>query len=316
MSHSPSPSRPLIADEHARQRVLDTYRIVDSLHDDAYDDIVRIASTVCDTPIALVSLIDRERQWFKAQVGIADDITGTPRDVAICDHAIRDPDLLLEVGDLSLDPRFSAFPSVTGELGARFYAGMPMVTPEGAAIGAVCVVDTVPRTLNERQRAALQSLARLTVSLFGNQLRAHRGQREEILAHTPADAANSGDEHPHRGGYSVVILELQDLAGLAQRVGERTLERTLLQLDERLKRCIDPAAGDSLDRVTGSGEFIAVLHGDDVDLRLRALQDVARQQSELGPAMLIGATRAGAADERTDAVLSAAKDVHRRLPAH
>ena len=103
--------------EFTRQRALDAYRVVDTLPEPAYDDIARLAAVVCDAPVALVSLIDRDRQWFKARVGT--DIIETPRDEAVCDQAIRSPNGLLEVPDLARDPRFARHPTVAGVEGAR-----------------------------------------------------------------------------------------------------------------------------------------------------------------------------------------------------
>ena len=94
------------SNEFARQRSLDTYRVLDSLPEAAYDDIVRLAGVLCDAPIALISLIDRDRQWFKSSIGM--EITGSPRDEAFCDHAIRVPDQLLDIPDATADARFAA----------------------------------------------------------------------------------------------------------------------------------------------------------------------------------------------------------------
>src|ERR1700760_4656332 len=113
--------------ETERQRELDSYRIVDSLPETAYDDIVRLASALCGTPMALVSLIDRDRQWFKSKIGF--EPSETRRDEAFCNHAIRTPDRLMEVHDATTDARFANHPSVTGGANIRFYAGMPLVTP-------------------------------------------------------------------------------------------------------------------------------------------------------------------------------------------
>src|SRR5262245_42997324 len=125
---NPEPTTPATFDESARQRALDGYRIVDSLPEAVYDDVVRLAAAICDVPIALLTVVDRDRQWFKSRIGT--DLDGTPRDVAFCDYAIRDPGRLLEVPDTRQDTRFVANPLVTGAPGVRFYAGMPLVSPE------------------------------------------------------------------------------------------------------------------------------------------------------------------------------------------
>lgn len=299
-------------DEPQRQRILDAYRIVDSLPEAAFEDIVDVAAATCATPIALVSLIDRERQWFKARRGLDD--RETSRMVAVCDHAMR-AGALLEIPDLARDARFHSFPVVTGQVGARFYAGMPLVTPEGAAIGTVCVVDVVPRTLTDLQRNALTSLTHLTMHLIDG-----RRREQEQLRASALEESLQGDPHV-QADYTVVSLELQDLAALADRIGERTAQATLRQLQQMLQRCLEPARGDTLDRIANGGEFIAVLHGSDDAERLRKLQDIARQQSELGPAMLMGAARpqfrgesSEAVFKRAEAALGEAKDIYRRLP--
>lgn len=162
--------------EAARQQALDSLGLVDTLPEPAYDAVVQLASAICGTPIALISLLDHDRQWFKARVGL--DVAQTPRNMAFCEHAIRMQDPLLEVEDAESDPRFSDNPLVTGEPKIRFYAGCPLVDSGGHALGTVCVIDRVPRTLTASQRVALSSLAELTAAL----MEARRG----------ATSANSG----------------------------------------------------------------------------------------------------------------------------
>jgi len=128
--------------DSARQAALDSYCIVDTPPEQAFDDIATIASRLCDTPVGLVSLIDRERQWFKAKVGLDD--SETPRNIAFCDHAIRG-DVAMVVPDARADPRFADNPLVTGEAQIRFYAGAPIIDEDGHALGTVCVIDTAPR---------------------------------------------------------------------------------------------------------------------------------------------------------------------------
>lgn len=297
-------------EEAERQRALDALHIVGSLPEPAYDDIVKVAAAVCGTPMALVTLIDRDRQWFKARTGL--EGTQTERNVAVCDHAIRQPDQLMEIGDLTLDARFSDNP-VLKELGARFYAGMPLVTETGAAVGSVCVVDLNPRELNTTQREALQALARLTMTLMESRSREREQQVAAILDNSLADesaAAPTG-----AGAYTVVILELQDIAAASQRLGERSLDRHLQQLDQALEQCLQPERGDSLNRVTGSGEFIAVLGDADRRETLARFEQVATDALErMGAPLLIGAasTASGEATTtvflRADQALSARKD--------
>ena len=163
---APTPTPDVVASDRETRRLaaLERLRILDTLPEQTYDDVVRLASQICGTPIALISLVDADRQWFKAKVGLDADETG--RDVAFCAHAIDSPDQMLTVDDALLDQRFATNPLVVGDPQIRFYAGAPIVTREGHALGTVCVIDTVPRHLDDAQRDALQALARHTSMLL------------------------------------------------------------------------------------------------------------------------------------------------------
>jgi GAF domain-containing protein len=299
-------------DETQRQREVDLYRIVDSLPEAAYEDIARLASMLCDAPIALISLIDRDRQWFKARRGL--DTAAMPRDIAFCDHAIRQPDRLMEVSDATQDPRFAVNPLVTGDLGLRFYAGMPLVTPGGAAVGAVCVIDHQPRTLDATQRAALESLARLAMNLMEGTRRQRELERAVRLEPAARVAAAAGASDAALRPYTIAIFQLQDFALLVQQQGERAVERTLQEADRVLHSVLTP--GDSIDRVTGSGEFIALLHGDTPEAAIAALRmRFDAIERELGTRVLHGVAAAASPSEspervylRADMAMSDAKD--------
>jgi two-component system, sensor histidine kinase and response regulator len=151
-------------DEVARLQALRDLAILDTAAEDSFDELTRTAALVCQMPIALISLVDEHRQWFKAKFGI--NAVETPREVAFCDHAIRRSHELLEVGDATKDPRFSANPLVTGAPDIRFYAGAPLVDANGHALGTLCVIDRRPRQLEPWQREVLGHLARQVVRLF------------------------------------------------------------------------------------------------------------------------------------------------------
>lgn len=314
-------------DEAARQRALDTYHVLDSLPEEAYDDVVRLAALLCDVPTALVSLIDRDRQWLKARHGF--ELRETPRGIAFCDHAIRDPEGVMEVRDASRDPRFAGNPLVTAQGGIRFYAGVPLVTPSGAAIGTVCVIDQKPRELAPRQREALASLARLTMNLLEQRHRERELQRElafermkaaEAVA-TPAPVPEAGAPavEPADPTRLVGVLELQDHAGAVERLGDRAVERALRQLEELLGEALHAERGDVLSRSTGSPEMIVLLHGQQAPATFDGLAGpLAQFRASTGLHVLAGSALAAEPQEplpavflRADAALSAAKDADR-----
>ena len=166
---------PIPVNEFQRQARLDGLGVIGTLPQPALDHITALASQICGTPIALISLIDRDRQWFKSRVGLAAQQTG--RDESFCGHAILDPEKVLVVKDALRDVRFADNPLVQGEPGIRFYAGAPIVTEDGFALGTVCVIDRRTRVLEPAQRAALHSLASLVATLLEHE----RLQREEAL---------------------------------------------------------------------------------------------------------------------------------------
>ncbi|UZE21612.1 sensor domain-containing diguanylate cyclase [Pseudomonas sp. B21-056] len=145
-------------DEAVRLKTLQSLKLLDTAPEERFDRLTRLARRLFDVPIALVSLVDANRQWFKSNVGMS--VSETPRAVSFCGHAILQ-DQILEVCDTEQDERFRDNPLVTGEPGIRFYAGQPLSLEGGSKLGTLCLIDTRPRTLDDEERALLRDLARM-----------------------------------------------------------------------------------------------------------------------------------------------------------
>jgi diguanylate cyclase (GGDEF)-like protein len=206
------------ADDAERLKTLHRYGVLDTPAERAYDDLLSIATAICGAPMGTVSLVDADRQWFKARVGVAD--AQTPRDIAFCAHTILDPARVFEVNDAQADARFHDSPLVTGEPNIRFYAGAPLVASDGHAVGALCVMDSQPHQLSDAQRAALEALSRQVVALMelraaNAELQHHLGEREWYERELDARAAalRGADAAPSEQG------RLDPLTGLHNRLG-------------------------------------------------------------------------------------------------
>ncbi len=194
---------PLPPDEAERLAALRMYDVLDTPAEEPFDDLTELAARICEAPIALISLIDKDRQWFKSRVGL--DAAETARDIAFCAHAIHQPDLLI-VADATLDERFSDNPLVTKDPHIRFYAGAPLISPEGQALGTLCVIDREPRSMSPDHQRALRVLSRHVMT----QLELRRRNKE---------AAELRNER------SKLVAQLEaDQKTLERRVAERTAE--------------------------------------------------------------------------------------------
>nr|WP_314491856.1 ATP-binding protein [uncultured Chryseobacterium sp.] len=149
------------SDEHKRLEALRSYNILDTEEEEDYDDLTAIAAAICDTPIALISFVDNNRQWFKSHYGL--DVDQTDRCHSFCSHAIQNPEKLMQIEDAQVDQRFQDNPLVTGSPDIRFYAGMPLLDKDGFALGSLCVIDQKPKLLTQVQQKALRTLAQQVI---------------------------------------------------------------------------------------------------------------------------------------------------------
>lgn len=283
--------------ERRRLAALHALEILDTGPEDDFDTIARLAAGICDAPMALVSLVDSDRQWFKARVGFEQQ--STPRNVSFCSQAIVTPDQALVVPDARADARFANNPLVTGDPSIRFYAGVPLVTRDGHALGTVCVIDTVPRTLTDDQLGGLTIAAKAVMTLLEqrrtidelerarrsqtgveSELRGEIAQRiavEERLRHTAAhdsltqlanrlqfmaelDAAFAElrlAANP-RAGFALLFIDLDHFKQINDTAGHEAGDEVLVEIARRLRRIVRPA--DLVARL-GGDEFTVVARG-------------------------------------------------------
>jgi len=155
---------PVPENETSRLKALQEYKVLDTMPEQAYDNFTRLASIICNVPIALITLLDEDRQWFKSRLGI--ERSEIPREEAICNHTIMTPESMLIVNNITDDQRFTDSLFVATEPNVRFYAGVPLVTSKGEALGTICVMDVKARELTPDQREALQVLSREVMEQF------------------------------------------------------------------------------------------------------------------------------------------------------
>ncbi|MDH5773612.1 MAG: GAF domain-containing sensor histidine kinase, partial [Nitrospirota bacterium] len=221
--------------EQARIQALLQYEILDTEAEAVYDDFVKLASYICHTPIALISLVDPTRQWFKAKVGCA--APETSRDMAFCAHAILQTDVLV-VPDTLTDQRFVDNPLVTGDPHIRFYAGAPLLTPEGFAIGTLCAIDDEPRMLSLEQITALQALARQVVA----QLELRRLTKELQQLVESKNKLFHIVSHDLRSPFNGILAFSQTLAEEAETLSREDIQefsQTVLTSAEQVMHLID-----------------------------------------------------------------------------
>ena len=170
--------------ERRRLEILWEYDVLDTVPEAVFDDLTELAARICEAPMALISLVDEDRQWFKSKLGV--DLKETSRDVSFCTHAIQGHDLFI-VPDAAKDDRFARNPLVVNEPKIRFYAGAPLVTPDGHALGTLCVLDQKPHKLHPDQKRALQILSRhvmtqLELRRHAKELAATKQERDHVAS--------------------------------------------------------------------------------------------------------------------------------------
>ena len=152
---------PIPTNDAKRLQVLWQYDVLDSAPEEQFDQLTELAAQICGAPIALISLVDEDRQWFKAKLGVS--LNETARDISFCGHAIAQTELFI-ISDATKDERFADNPLVVSNPKIRFYAGAPLISPDGYALGTLCVIDKVPRELTAAQQQALRVLARHVIA--------------------------------------------------------------------------------------------------------------------------------------------------------
>jgi diguanylate cyclase (GGDEF)-like protein len=256
---------PKPSDERERLAALARYEVLDSPPERAFDDIVRLASQICGTPVALMGLVDSDRLWYKARIGVP--VEETDRDESFCSHTILQDEPLV-VSDLKEDERFSDNPNVIGGPRVRFYAGAPLITEDGHALGTLCTLDTVPRTLSDDQTEALAALSRQVVAQLelGRLLDLSReeamtdpltglGNRRRLSADLHERLVTATSEEP-------LHLFLYDLDGFKQyndTFGHSAGDTLLMRLSGRLTKAV---SDEGLGYRIGGDEFCALVGGD------------------------------------------------------
>lgn len=308
------PLMPLSEDD--RLAALRSYDVLDTACEASFDNIARLAADLTESPISMVSLVDAERAWFKAHHGL--EAPEAPREHAFCAHAILEPGTPLVIPDASRDPRFAGNPLVTGAPDIRFYAGVPLVNPEGAVLGTLCVLDRKPRRMSaERQRilVRLAEAVMTTLELRRAMNRVHRLSMTDALTgllNRPAlmDALDKAVArlNRHGEGFALLYLDLDGFKQVNDREGHATGDEVLRELAAVLW---DNLRREDMAARLGGDEFAVLLTGREPDAaivaeRLQRMLEAAMRAKGWAVTASIGAVSFHNAPESVDAALSLA----------
>jgi diguanylate cyclase (GGDEF)-like protein len=269
---------PIPADEDARRATLRVLQILDTDPDERFDRITRMARRIFQVPIALVSLVDADRQWFKSAQGL--EVRETPRDVSFCGHAILSDDILL-VPDAHRDPRFADNPLVTGPPHVRFYAGCPVRSPSGHRLGTLCVIDRQARGFDEDDKATLRDLAYLVEQQFAA---LYAAMVDELTGLANRRGFESQAGHVvalcQRNAWPATLLffDLDDFKQVNDRYGHAEGDWALKSFAGLLRYCL--RASDVVARL-GGDEFVALLSGTATEEKDRAMERLKTQLQAL-----------------------------------
>jgi GAF domain-containing protein len=209
---------PLPEDEASRLKALQQLRLLDTLPEEVYDDITRIATEITGTSMAMLSLVDKDRQWFKSRQGL--EVSETPREYSFCAHSILDPNDVFIVPDARYDERFHDNPLTIGEPYVVFYAGVPVKDADGHALGSLCVIDSRPRELPDHKIEALKALAKLVNTHFElrmNKIKVAQIQPQVTAINNAVEALMKNTPQPNEAAH---LASIQQAASALQTIVE------------------------------------------------------------------------------------------------